>query len=1460
MRKQKLLIPTMLALMCGFAAAASELAGGNARAANQAGQTLPTISAPELTLTRADIGKVIELPLTLTMPEGHDFTNIQFDLIFPKGLRPIADEDGLYGYGGNDIPTSGRRPPVPVVMFTDNLDDPENWPNYRILGANMTKTPVTVTPCHVYTLNVTADADFEPGERNFKVYVKYTNYNDESYEIGSYDACVTLTKVKFVDSDTPPGGIITDGTFYYNIVSQGSVNEVEFAPKHDGTAYTISSTSAFSNIDVVSNNGIDYTIVGVGEHAFENAQFPTNGNTNFPRHIRYVSDYAFKGVKSGSSESRGSIRFYGDELRYVSSKAFLDNELQGSVLITSGDAENGFSQVSSDAVSSTASGSMYLAAERGTKYVMFPKSYPLGTSSGWIPAYQVTINSAIKTIGAYAMMNCTNYTQVNLGNVEVIDTAAFKNTALTTLTLPASITHIAADAFEGNTTLTSITVQCGYDAVKDVVFDDAVYTRVRESGGINVPEEELATYKSDPNWKKFWPDPVAAPKMYIAGTFTNWAEGKLEMTENNGTYTITVNGISDGAEFKFIEDEVWYGGDADGSTYDIHSEWCTNIPLSNPGVNFKIVGGGDLTFTIDANKNLSVTGWATTDLSAPTISAPELTLTRADIGKVIELPLTLTMPEGGDFTNIQFNLTFPKGLRPIADADGLYGYGGDDIPMKNGSPVVRFTDNLDREDWWPFHDVIGTNFTKTPVTANPCHIYTLNVTADADFEPGERDFKVYMKYTCSNNESYEIGSPDSRVTFTKVKFVDENPEFHELAGTVELVNPEDATVVYNGKEHRPAVRVVDNTFGVLSEATDYYLNYSNNVKPGIATITATGKGQFTGTLTTTFTINKAPIPDNVAIVQVEDTDILYDGKAHPATLRTNAITGMGTATVTYVKDGVAQTTAPVEPGEYVVNVAIAEGEYYLSQSLENAATFTIYALNTDDWACMVALYNATNGANWKKTIDVSDVKQARQLKDKGLATISKGRITELNLKDNGLSGELPASGVTLAALTSLNMADNSLRGNIGTFVAPMNSLTTLDVSGNNLSAIYPPLPATITSLNLFPQTVEEPVPNIDLSEISTDNLLGLLTMLPSIYRYNTQSQAFDCNVILDFHSMSDTYLASVAVYDNELIPAYRDGYTTEYRGQSGDKIKIKVYKTTRNGDDSFSNDELRGNCFTTLSFAPGDADFSGAVNVNDLQAIINKIFGNYPYRFNWTAANVIADDRLNVQDVVGEVNLLLAADNTGASAPRRSARVVPATGSPGAHRAPAIAEDEAQPAAHLYWRDGVLYLSSNTAVSAFDILLDGAATWLPNGMTLSGNGPHAVAYSLTGVTLPAGVTAIANATGAAPAVRYAALSDADAQPIALTIGAPNRTGVDDLAQKAISITANDGAIYLTAEEQLDNVQWAVVTIDGRLVAADQASTLKPGRNAIARGLAPGVYVVSVKYHGNANTQRKVIVR
>lgn len=62
--------------------------------------------------------------------------------------------------------------------------------------------------------------------------------------------------------------------------------------------------------------------------------------------------------------------------------------------------------------------------------------------------------------------------------------------------------------------------------------------------------------------------------------------------------------------------------------------------------------------------------------------------------------------------------------------------------------------------------------------------------------------------------------------------------------------------VYNGKEHTPQVTIKNNN-DTLIEDKDYYIDYTNNVNAGTGKIIIRGINNYSGTITKTFTINKA---------------------------------------------------------------------------------------------------------------------------------------------------------------------------------------------------------------------------------------------------------------------------------------------------------------------------------------------------------------------------------------------------------------------------------------------------------------------------------------------------------------------------------------------------------------------------------------------------------------------------
>lgn len=83
-----------------------------------------------------------------------------------------------------------------------------------------------------------------------------------------------------------------------------------------------------------------------------------------------------------------------------------------------------------------------------------------------------------------------------------------------------------------------------------------------------------------------------------------------------------------------------------------------------------------------------------------------------------------------------------------------------------------------------------------------------------------------------------------------------------------------AAVAYTRKALKPAVRISDR-YGNIVPSSGYSLKYTNNVNVGTATVTATGKGLYTGAISTTFKITPAVITSGM-ITPVKDQK--YAGK------------------------------------------------------------------------------------------------------------------------------------------------------------------------------------------------------------------------------------------------------------------------------------------------------------------------------------------------------------------------------------------------------------------------------------------------------------------------------------------------------------------------------------------------------------------------------------------------------
>ncbi len=195
-----------------------------------------------------------------------------------------------------------------------------------------------------------------------------------------------------------------------------------------------------------------------------------------------------------------------------------------------------------------------------------------------------------------------------------------------------------------------------------------------------------------------------------------------------------------------------------------------------------------------------------------------------------------------------------------------------------------------------------------------------------------------------------------------------------------------------------------------------------------------------------------------------------------------AVTSSRPDTVAVSSSGSTLWLAPGTAGTATLTIRARDpGGLSATQSME--VTVAGPAGPQGDYAALAALYDGTGGptwtnsTNWKTTAPLGEWH--------GVTTDTSGRVTELNLRQNGLAGPIPAALGTLSNLEVLRLDDNALTGTIpGALsslsnleslsrygIAPtgrvparlgsLSNLTVLRLDGNQLTG---PVPGTLASL------------------------------------------------------------------------------------------------------------------------------------------------------------------------------------------------------------------------------------------------------------------------------------------------------------------------------------------------------------------------------------------------------------
>ncbi|MCD8103972.1 MAG: leucine-rich repeat protein, partial [Lachnospiraceae bacterium] len=213
-------------------------------------------------------------------------------------------------------------------------------------------------------------------------------------------------------------------------------------------------------------------------------------------------------------------------------------------------------------------------------------------------------------------------------------------------------------------------------------------------------------------------------------------------------------------------------------------------------------------------------------------------------------------------------------------------------------------------------------------------------------------------------------------------------------GTVTLSS---TSYTYDGTAKTPAPTV---TVGsrTLTSGTDYTVTYSNNTNAGTATVKITGKGNYTGTLSKPFTINKA---SQTLTVTAAASSITAGSST--------TITASGTGTITYSSGSTATATVTGKgvvtgkyPGTVTITVKASGDDNY------NAATKTVKIKVTLAKGTVTSLTNKKSGilVKWKKITGASGYYVQRKSGSgsyETIATVQSGstvKYTDTSVKSN----------------------------------------------------------------------------------------------------------------------------------------------------------------------------------------------------------------------------------------------------------------------------------------------------------------------------------------------------------------------------------------------------------------------------------------------------------------------------
>jgi len=496
---------------------------------------------------------------------------------------------------------------------------------------------------------------------------------------------------------------------------------------------------------------------------------------------------------------------------------------------------------------------------------------------------------------------CSSLTDLTLpSTLKTINELAFSNGPRfknNELTIPKGVTTITSRSFENIKDLKTINVENGVTTIEKYAFaDNDSLTRVNLPSSITSVANTACKYYNE-------------EKYSTCDIYIDKYKGSIPCYSNWGT-TGTIYWKA--RDFKNTTDNTVVISDVADQTYtgsliapnvtvtcnDVELVKDTDYTVSysnnkNVGTaTISITGIGDYTGTITKNFNIVARGISDTTIG----SIPNQTYTGNSISALPVITYNgATLTKGTDYTlTYSNNVNVGTGTVTITGKGNFKG-----TTSKTFSIVSKDISQVS------FGTIANQSYTGSELTPLPTITYNgKSLTKDVDF-----------KATYSNNVNKGTAT-------VKVAGIGNFSGLKTFTFAISSRNMSDVSVAaiaaqkYTGNSLTPTVTATYNNKTLVAN-TDYTVSYSDNANAGTATITLSGKNNFTGTKNVTFTINPESISNTsvntipeqkymgVAVTPIPA--ITYNGKTlsnnADYTLSYSNNNRVGTATVTITGKG-----------------------------------------------------------------------------------------------------------------------------------------------------------------------------------------------------------------------------------------------------------------------------------------------------------------------------------------------------------------------------------------------------------------------------------------------------------------------------------------------------------------------------------------------------------------------------